>query len=56
VYIGGTPEKPVGQFFIAVSSAEKRRFCREVKLTLQEKINVNTADLFNVNLLKTHHQ
>lgn len=48
---GGTPEKPVGLVYIAVSSAEKT-ICSKLQLTLQRDVNVEYSSYAVINLLR----
>lgn len=48
---GGTPEKPVGLVFIAVSSAEKT-ICSKLQLTLQRDVNIEYSSYAVINLLR----
>lgn len=48
---GGSPEKPVGTVFIAVSSAEKT-VCRKLQLTLQRGVNIEYSSYSVINLLR----
>ncbi len=48
---GGTPEKPVGLVYIAVSSAEKT-ICSKLQLTLQREVNIEYSSYAVINLLR----
>ena len=48
---GGTPEKPVGLVFIAVSSTEKT-ICSKLQLTLQREVNIEYSSYAVINLLR----